>query len=111
MQSSAERRVSILEYLCVCRQTTRESLAAEFGVSMRTIERDLIVLSCSYPIYTVQGKGGGIFIDSDYKLGKKYMTDKQTELLERLATQLTGEDQQTIQSIIHNFKEPRRKDK
>ena len=108
MQSAAERRVAILEYLCECRQTTRERLATEFGVSNRTIERYLLVLSCSYPIYTVQGTGGGIFIDEDYRLGKKYMTDKETALLERIASRLNGDELETMQAILKKFKEPKR---
>lgn len=108
MQSAAERRVAILEYLCECRQTTRERLATEFGVSNRTIERDLLVLSCSYPIYTVQGTGGGIFIDEDYRLGKKYLTDTEAALLEQLADKLTGDELGTMQAILKKFKQPRR---
>ena len=108
MQSTAERRVAILEYLCECRQTTRERLATEFGVSYRTIERDLLVLSCSYPIYTVQGTGGGIFIDEDFRLGKKYLTDKESALLERLTAGLVGEDLDTMKAIFKKFREPKR---
>lgn len=108
MQSAAERRVAILEYLCECRQATRERLATEFGVSNRTIERDLLVLSCSYPIYTVQGTGGGIFIDEDYRLGKKYLTDTEAALLEQLADKLTGDELGTMQAILKKFKQPRR---
>ena len=74
----------------------------------RTIERDLLVLSCSYPIYTVQGTGGGIFIDEDYRLGKKYMTDKETALLEKIASRLNGDELETMQAILKKFREPKR---
>ncbi|MFR2460568.1 MAG: HTH domain-containing protein [Christensenellaceae bacterium] len=40
-----ERRKRILEVLCLRRSDTRENLANEFGVSSRTIERDVATLS------------------------------------------------------------------
>ena len=109
--SANERRMQILEVLCERRHETRENLANEFGVSKRTIEYDIQTLMLSYPIYTTQGGGGGIHVVDGYRFGKKYMTDKQTELLERLASSLTGEDLETMQSILKTFKEPRRGDK
>lgn len=53
-----ERRMALLEVLCLRRHDTRENLSFEFGVSKRTIEYDVQILSVSYPIYSVQGKGG-----------------------------------------------------
>ena len=41
MRSANERRQLILEALSDRRFETRESLASEFGVSTRTIERDI----------------------------------------------------------------------
>ena len=103
MENTAERGILILEYLCEYKHSTRENLAQEFGVSCRTIERDLLVLRCSYPIYTIQGSAGGVFIDRDYRLGKKYLTDKQKRLLENLAIELCGEDLEVIKSILKQF--------
>ena len=60
MQRALDRRQMILEALSDRRQETVENLAAEFGVSKRTIRYDIEILGCSAPIYTVQGGGGGI---------------------------------------------------
>lgn len=109
--SANERRMQILEVLCDRRHESIDNLAFEFGVSRRTIRYDIEMLTCSYPIYTTQGNGGGVHVVDGYRFGRKYMTEKQTELLERLAAKLTGEDFQTMQEIIKNFKQPRRKDK
>ena len=109
--SANERRMQILEVLCDRRHESIDNLAFEFGVSRRTIRYDIEMLTCSYPIYTTQGNGGGVHVVDGYKFGCKYMTDKQTELLERLAAKLTGNDFQIMQEIIKNFKQPRRKDK
>ena len=109
--SSMERRMEILEVLCRRRSDTVENLANEFGVSKRTIKYDIEYLSLSYPVYTVQGHGGGVRIDDGYRLGMKYLSEKQTNLLEKLAVGLTGEDLATMQSILKKFKEPKRGNK
>ena len=62
MGAVKERRCAIMEVLCARRHETRGNLANEFGVSKRTIEYDVQSLSLDYPIYTTQGKGGGIYV-------------------------------------------------
>lgn len=69
LRSTTERHYEILKYLCSRRSTDRQELSYRFGVSLRTIERDLLVLECSYPIYTTQGGGGGIHIMDGFKFG------------------------------------------
>ena len=41
-----------------------------------------------------------------YGSGVKYLTLSQARLLERLSTQLDGEDLQLMQEILHTFSEP-----
>ncbi len=108
MQSALERRQEILEVLCERRRESVENLATEFGVNERTIRRDIEYMTLSYPIYTVPGKGGGVYVSDGYRLGKKYLTDKQAELLEELSKGLTGNELAVMQSILKTFKEPRR---
>lgn len=103
-----ERRMALLEVLCLRRHDTRENLAFEFGVSKRTIEYDVEILSANYPIYSVQGKGGGIFIMEGYKLHKKYLTEKQSKVLQELVVTLTGDDKQVVMSILKEFSKNRR---
>lgn len=98
-----ERRRAILEALCRRRHETRENLAFEFGVSKRTIEYDIMRLSADYPVYTTQGKGGGIHIMEGYRLDRKYLSDKQIALLKSLKDRVTGEEAETIRSIIKAF--------
>lgn len=106
--SSMERRMEILETLCRRRNDTVENLANEFGVSKRTIKYDIEYLSLSYPVYTVQGNGGGIYISDGYRLGRKYLNETQSDLLEKLSARLTGEDLETMKNILNTFKEPKR---
>ena len=71
-----ERRRAILETLCRRRRDTRENLAFEFGVSVRTIEYDVQRLSQSYPIYTEQGRAGGIPKTQKIRKGGKQLQVK-----------------------------------
>ena len=65
-------------------------------------------MSISYPIYTTKGTGGGVHVVDGYRLGRKYLSETESDLLEKLASKLTGDDFATMQSILKKFKEPRR---
>ena len=99
MKNTSERRQMILEYLLEHRETTRFELSNHFNVSLRTIERDILILSCSYPIITIQGGGGGIKIADGYRLGMKYLS-------EQLSETLSGKDLEIMQSILKIFSKP-----
>ncbi len=79
------------------------NLATEFNVNERTVRRDIEIISLSYPLKTVQGNGGGIYVEDWFRLGKTYLSDKQAALLEELASTLDGEKLKTLQSIIKQF--------
>ncbi len=83
MRNALERRQEILSVLNVRRYEKIENLAFEFGVSRDTIERDIQELTLRYPIYTVQGGGGGVYVTEGCVAGRKYMSDRQSELLRR----------------------------
>ena len=56
------RLFKIVYHLLDKGRATAPELAEKFEVSVRTIYRDLDAISAAgIPIYTVQGKGGGIF--------------------------------------------------
>lgn len=98
--TASERRQAILEVLSLRRHETRENLANEFGVSKRTIEYDVLELSLSYPVFTIQGNGGGIYVTDDFRLNRPKMNEKQTELLQRILPALSGEAKETMETII-----------
>ena len=106
MKNTTERRFLILEYLLKVRRTTRVTIAVKFGVSLRTVDRDILILSCSFPITAVQGGNGGIGIAEGYYLGIKYLTEAQAILLEKISATLTGEDLLLMREILKTFKKP-----
>ena len=110
MRSALDRRQLILEALSDRRCETVERLAAEFGVSKRTIRYDIEILSCSAPIYTVQGGGGGIRVADGWYIGRRYLHNDQEELLRELMNGLQPEQQKTMQSILDSFAKPKVKE-
>lgn len=69
------RLFKIVYHLLDKGRTTAPELAEKFEVSVRTIYRDLDAISAAgIPIYTVQGKGGGIFILPEFVLEKSLLT-------------------------------------
>ena len=106
MRETAERRVKMLEFLCERRKTRVYELAAEFGGSRRTVHNDLSVLSCSCPITLKRRTNGGVRIADGFRLGRKYFTDSQLVLLEKVSETLTAEEQAVMQGIFKTFKKP-----
>ncbi|MCL2574793.1 MAG: YafY family transcriptional regulator [Defluviitaleaceae bacterium] len=72
------RLFEIVYILINKKQVTANELANHFEVSKRTILRDIDTLATSgIPIYTTQGKGGGIFIQDNFVLNKTFISEKE----------------------------------
>ena len=98
-----ERRRAIWEAIRVRRHDKIQNFAFEFGVSKRTIDHDLLLLSRKYPIYAMPGKGGGIHIMDNFRLDGRYLTEEQTKVLVRLAEGASESDKRVIRSILKRF--------
>lgn len=105
--SAVERRQALLEVLCRRRSDTYANLAFEFGVSKRTIQRDVEILICSYPIETVRGRyGGGVkYVGSPHNgpAAKRTLTVEQVSLLEELKSHVSGKKLGILNSILAQF--------
>ena len=74
------RLFKILYYVLEKGKVTANELAEKYEVSIRTIYRDIDVLSSSgIPIYATQGKGGGIEIADDFVLKKSFLSENEQE--------------------------------
>lgn len=107
MQSALERRQAMLELLSDRRQETVANLMREFNVSRRTVLRDIELLCCSAPIYTIKGNGGGVRVADGYYCSRRYLKIKQEALLRKLMPGLQSEDQETMRSILFSFGKPK----
>lgn len=85
---TTNRTIQLLFYLLRHRKTTAVHLAEEFGVSLRTIYRDLDQLSqAGMPIYTTIGRNGGVSLMEDFLLDRTFITQQeQTELMMALTS-------------------------
>ena len=98
-----ERRQKILEVLCLRRHETTDNLAHEFNVSRGTIRRDIMVLTCSYPVETVSGSHGGIRVADWFHLDRRALNSDEITFLRRLEDQLDGADREMLRRIIAIF--------
>ncbi len=98
-----ERRQKILEALCFRRNDTAGNLAHEFNVSRETICRDITILSCPYPIETVQGGHGGIRVAEWFHLGRRMLNSDEITFLRKLGERLDGSDLEKLNRIIAQF--------
>ena len=110
MSKATDRQQLILEQLSDRRSATVPELMAQFNVSRCTILRDIEILSCSYPIFTQQGGGGGIRVADGWYLSRRYMHDDQEALLRELLPGLQPEQQKLMESILTSFAKPKVKE-
>ncbi len=113
---TAERRMEIMRILLRRRYEKITRLAEEFGVSKRTILRDVEALSVTEPIYTRCGRyGGGVYVTDDYSISRMYMTEKELLLLhklseiadKRIGCELSAEENKLLKSIILQYTKPK----
>ncbi len=109
---TAERRTEIMRILCRRRYETISNLAEKFGVSARTILRDIEALSVTEPIYTQSGRYvGGVYVTDNYSMDRMYMTEKELSVLHKLSNfadkkvicDLNEEENELLKSIISQY--------
>lgn len=112
----AERRKELLKVLCRRRFEQIFKLAMEFGVSERTIRRDIEVLSLTEPIYTQAGRyGGGVYVVDGYSINQLYATESEILVLKKLYSIaknqevciLSQNELNTLNNILENFSKPK----
>ena len=67
------------------RYITMSDLAEKFGVSIRTIKRDIDELSFVIPLYSKAGRyGGGVYIVEGYTWSNDFISQEDIELLKNI---------------------------
>ena len=109
---TAERRLEIMKYLCMHRQAKMSQLAEMFGVSVRTIQRDIFEIETTLrvPLEIRYGKNGGVFVKGTYSFDRAYMHKDETDLLWRIHTlakdKLSKTELETFARIIQAYTKP-----
>lgn len=113
---TAERRKELIRLLCRRRYETISNLAEEFGVSIRTIQRDIDTLSRTEPIYTQAGRfGGGVYVTENYSLYELYLSEYEIQLLKKLLhaeetrekSTLDANEKDLLKKMINQYQKPR----
>ena len=74
------RLFRILYYILENGRTSAPVLAKQFEVSVRTIYRDIdVISSAGIPIYVTPGRNGGVQIHKNYILNRAMLTDKEKQ--------------------------------
>ena len=71
-----DRRERLIRILMLHGKRTVKELSEELGVSVRTIMRDIDILSTSKPLYTVSGRNGGVSLLDTYDANRVYLKTK-----------------------------------
>lgn len=107
---TAERRLEILKYLCRYRQATMPQLSEKFGVSVRTIQRDIFEIEATFhvPLDIRCGKyDGGVFVKGDYSFDRSYMNQDELELLAKVhglvKKELSDKENALLSQIINTY--------
>ena len=108
MKMQINRLFEIIYALLGKKSITAKELAQQFGVSTRTIYRDVDTLSLAgIPVYTEKGKGGGISLLPDYVLSKSLLNEsEQMEILtalQSLAAVKTTDADRVLQKLSSIF--------
>lgn len=106
---TAERRLEIFKYICLVRKTTMPQLAKKFGVSVRTIQRDIFEIESVFhaPLNITAGKYGGISVMGDYRFDRAYMCEEELLLLNKIQNlvkeQITDQENNLLCQIIKQY--------
>ncbi len=97
-----ERLLETVFLLLDKRKVTAEALAARFGVSKRTVLRDMESLALAgIPIYSRQGKEGGFSLMETFILDKSLLTaEEQKEILSALETMKPFTEKHTEKLLV-----------
>ena len=107
---TAERRLEILKYLCQARKAKMTQLAEMFGVSVRTIQRDIYEIEATFhvPLDVKCGRyDSGVYIVGNYSFDHIYMCEEELMLLNKIQKlvqyQLNKEENAMLAKIIKNY--------
>lgn len=101
--SPTERRSAIYAAICWRRFDSFVNLAIEFDVSERTIQRDILLLTLSYPLEVVRGCHGGVKLADWFSPTNSFLNPKQVMLLRKIEPHLHKDERIVLNSILLQF--------
>ena len=113
---TTERILEMMKYLCQVRHATMPALAEKFGVSVRTIKRDIDELGYLIPLEIKTGRyEGGVYVMQGYKWDKAYMSAEDIALLIKIkkvgekkeSLVFEGDELSRLERIISTYSLPK----
>lgn len=101
--SANERRAEIIRIMVARRQENMQVLAAELGVTDRTIRNDILVLTAEYPLETSRGNGDGVRIADWYHPNKNILSKGQISVLEQLMDKADEEQKRVLDQMLREY--------
>ena len=105
-----ERRAEILNRMAERRFVTAPELMEELQASRSAIDRDMKrLMQAGYPIYSIQGKGGGYAVVEGCLIYHSHLNSAQEAFLRSLTTrlQLDEKERGIAESILKDFSRKR----
>jgi len=116
LMGSTERKLKMITYLCRKRHTTLTELSEYFGVSIRTIQRDILELeTLGIPLDVKMGRyEGGVYVVGNYTIDRMYMNQEEIFVLQKVQQansrqepiHLSEKESQVLNQIIQNYSKP-----
>ena len=102
--NSLARRAAMWHTIYVRRKVTMRELAEQYQVDVRTIRRDIDILSLDHPIVTIRGRyGGGVALAEDAITPKQTLTEEQVACLLRASEAASEPDATILRGIIQEL--------
>lgn len=81
-------------------------LAFEFGVSTRTIYRDILVLTVDYPLEAYKGKGGCVRVAEWYHPHRNVLSKEQQTVLSQLMETAMEQQCEVLRQMLVEYGSP-----
>ena len=105
-----ERRAEIMRILVARRarrSETQTTLAAELGVSVSTVYRDIVRLTVDYPLETQRGNGGCVKVADWYHPHRNLLNEEQQRTLSHLMESATEQQAEVLREMLVEYGSPK----
>lgn len=107
MRDCNERRAEIMRILIARRSETQATLAAELGVSVSTVYRDIVRLTVDYPLETQRGNGGCVKVADWYHPHRNLLNEEQQRTLSQLMESATEQQAEVLREMLVEYGSPK----
>lgn len=96
-----------MRILIARRRETMRHLAAELGVTDRTIRTDITVLTVDYPLITQRGNGGCVKVADWYHPHRNLLSEEQQQVLSQLMEACDAHQAKILGEMLAEYGSPR----